>query len=85
MWRKGSPCAVLVGMQTGAATRGNSMEVPQKIKNRTALQSSDSTSGSLSEENRTLIQKDIGTPMFTAGLFSITKTQKQPKCLSIKL
>jgi len=35
MQRKGSPLALLVGMQTGAATLENSMEVPQKTKNRT--------------------------------------------------
>ena len=33
MWRKGNPSALLVGMQTGAATVGNSMEFPQKTKN----------------------------------------------------
>ena len=38
MWRKGNPLALLVGMQTGAATLENSMEVPQKIKNRTTQQ-----------------------------------------------
>ena len=34
MWRKGNTFALLVGMQTGAATMENSMEVPQKITNR---------------------------------------------------
>ena len=33
--RKRISFALLVGMQTGAATLENSMEVPQKIKNRT--------------------------------------------------
>ena len=37
MWRKGNPFALLVGMQTGAATGESSMELPQKIKNRTAI------------------------------------------------
>ena len=32
MWRNGNPLALLVGMQTGAATLENSVEV-QKIKN----------------------------------------------------
>ena len=40
MWRSRNPLALLVGMQTGAATLENSMEVPQKIKNRTTLQPS---------------------------------------------
>ena len=37
MWRKGNPQALLVGMQTGAATVENSMEFPQKTKDGTAL------------------------------------------------
>ena len=36
MWIKGNPLALLVGMQTGAATVEDSMEVPQKAKNRDA-------------------------------------------------
>ena len=32
MWRKGNPSALLVGMQTGAATVEKSMEFPQKTK-----------------------------------------------------
>ena len=43
MQRKGNPLAPLVGMQTGAATLENSMEVPQKAKNRTTLGSSNHT------------------------------------------
>ena len=31
MWRKGNRSALLVGMQTGAATVENSMEFPQNI------------------------------------------------------
>ena len=37
MWRKGNPSALWVGMQIGAATVGNIMEGPPKIKNKTAL------------------------------------------------
>jgi len=37
MWRKGNPLTLLGEMQTGAATLENSMEVPQKLKNRTTL------------------------------------------------
>ena len=35
------------------------------------------------KEPKTLIQKNISTPMFTAALFTITKIWKQPKCPSI--
>ena len=37
MWKKENLSALLVGMQTGATTVGNSMEFPQKTKNGTAL------------------------------------------------
>ena len=37
MLRKRISSALLVGMQTGAGTLENSVEVPQKIKNRTTL------------------------------------------------
>ena len=30
--------------------------------------------------DKTVIQKDTCTPMFTAALFTIAKTWKQPKC-----
>lgn len=33
MWREGSPHALLVGMQTGAAAVADRVEVPQKVKN----------------------------------------------------
>ena len=35
MWGEGNPCALLVGMETGVATVGSSLVIPQKIKNRT--------------------------------------------------
>ena len=34
------------------------------------------------EENKTLIQIDMCTCMFTAVLFTIAEIRKQPKCLS---
>ena len=33
---------------------------------------------------KTIIQKDTCTPVFTVALFTIAKTWKQPKCLSIE-
>ena len=32
MWRRVNPCALLVGMEIGAATMEKSMEFPQKNK-----------------------------------------------------
>ena len=37
MWRKEKPCVVQVAMQIALATLRNSMEFPQKIKNRTII------------------------------------------------
>ena len=35
------------------------------------------------KEPKTLIQKDISTPVFIAALFTVTNIWKQPKCPSI--
>ena len=58
MWRKGNPFALLVGMQTDSATVENIVEVPQKIKNGTALRSRDCTSGNVSEEAQNTNSKE---------------------------
>ena len=49
MWRKGNTFALLVGIQTGAATVDGSMEIPQKVKNESAFWLSDPTSGNISK------------------------------------
>ena len=36
-WRKGNPPTLLVGMEVHVATMENSMEVPQKTKNRNTV------------------------------------------------
>ena len=54
-----------------------------KTKNKTTIWSSNSTPRYISKENKTLIWKDTCTPMFTAVLFTIAKTWKQPKCPSM--
>ena len=53
MWRKGNSFALLVGIQTGVATRENSMEVPQNVKNRTTLQPINCTTRYLPKEYKT--------------------------------
>ena len=37
MWRKGNPCTLLVGMETGAVTMENNTVVPQKLKTWTTM------------------------------------------------
>ena len=44
-------CALLVGMQNDAAAMENSMEVPQKIKNKTTVWSSNPTFGYIFKGN----------------------------------
>ena len=39
--------------------------------------------GIYQKKPKTLIQKNINIPMFTAALFTITKVWKQPKCPSV--
>ena len=58
MWRKGNPLALLVGMQTSAATLENSTEVPQKIKNRITLWPSNCTTRNLSKGYRSAYLKE---------------------------
>ena len=56
MWRKGNSPLLLVGMSAGTATVENSMEVPQKTKNRTTILFSSPTPRHIS--NKTIIQTD---------------------------
>ena len=51
MWTKGNPCALFVEMQIGTVTTENSLEGPQKIKNRTTIWSSYFTSESEVNKN----------------------------------
>ena len=39
--------------------------------------------GIIPKKTKTLIQKNICTPMFIATLFTIAKIWKRPKCLSV--
>ena len=58
------------------------MEVPQKTKNRVATWSGNPTPGRISGKDENSSWKGYITPVFTAALFTIAKTWKQPKCPS---
>ena len=58
----------------------NSMDVPQIIKYKTTMWSSNPTPRHQSRENH--YSKDTCTPVFTAVLYIIAKKWKQPKCPS---
>ena len=83
MWRKGKPSALLVGMQSGAATVGNSMELPQKTKMELPFDLAIPLLGLYPKNSKTPIQKNLCTPMFIAAQFTIAKCWKQPKCPSV--
>jgi len=52
VWKKGNPLTLLVGMQTGTATVDNSVEIPLKTGNRTAIQPSNPTAGHTYQGNQ---------------------------------
>ena len=63
LWRKGNPSTLLVGMQVGAATVENSMELPQKIKNGAAFDPMIPLLGIYPKNPETPIQKNLYTPI----------------------
>ena len=65
-----------LGMQAGAATLENSMEVPQKTKSRTTLRPSNCTTRYLSRGYKNADSKEI------AALSTIAKLWEEPKCPS---
>ena len=79
VWRKGNPLTLLVGMQTSTATMENSVEIPLKTGNRTAVRPSNPTAGHIHTEE-TRIERDTCTPVFITALFIIARTWKQPRC-----
>ena len=80
---KENPSALLVGMQTGAATVENTVEFPQKLKMELPFDPEIPLLGIYLKNPGTQIQKNICTPMFIAALFTIAKIWKQPKCPSV--
>ena len=67
-------------MQAGAATLENSMEVPQKIKNRTTYDPAIALLGVYPRDTDMLFWRGTCTPMFIAALSTIAKVCKEPKC-----
>ena len=67
MWRKGNPLTLSVGMQTSTASMENSVDIPLKTENRTAIWPRNLTAGHTHEGSR--IERDTCNPMFIAALF----------------
>jgi len=72
----GNPHALLMGMQTGAATAENSNEVPRKGKNRTILQSSNHTTRYLLKAYKNTNSKRYRHLDVYSRLFTIAKLWK---------
>ena len=83
MWRNGNPLALLVGMQTGAATLENSAGVPQKLKTDLPYDPAIALLGIYPRDTGVLMHRGTCTPMFIAALSTIAKLWKEPKCPSI--
>jgi len=69
-------------MQTGAVTVENSMEVPQKVKNGTALPSSNCTTRYSPKGHKNTDSKGHLHSNVIAALSTIAKPWKEPKCSS---
>ena len=69
-----------VGMQAGAATLENSMEVPQKTKIELPYDPAIALLGIYPRDIGVLFRRDTCTPMFIAVLLTIAKVWKEPKC-----
>ena len=83
MRRESISFALLVGMQTGAATLENSLEVPQKAKNRNTLRPSNCTTRHLPMGYKCAVLKGHMHPHVVAALSTIAKVWKEPKCPSM--
>ena len=84
VWRKGNLLALLVGMQTGAASLENSMEFPQKVKNRTTYNRANALLDIYPKDTKIQIHWGTFTPMFIAALSTIAKIWKEPNAYRLK-
>ena len=73
MWRNGNPLALLVGIQIGAATLENSVEVPQKLKIDLPYDPAIPLLGIYPRDTGVLMHRGTCTPMFIAALSTIAK------------
>ena len=78
MWRKGNPSALLMGMQTGAATMETVWRFFKKLKIELPYNTAIPLLGFHLNKFKTLIWEDTCIPMFIAALFTVAKIWKQP-------
>ena len=81
VWRKGNPLTLLVQMQTSTAILEKNGEIPlKKLEIELPYDPAILVLNIHTEEHR--IGRDMCTPMFTAALYIIARTWKQPRCPS---
>ena len=83
MQRKGNTFALLVGMQTGAATLENSTEVLKQLKIELPYDPAIALLGIYPRDTGMLFLRGTCTPTFIAALATIAKVWKEPKCPSM--
>jgi hypothetical protein len=81
MWRKRNTLPLLVGLQACTTTLEINFVVPQKIGHITTGRSSKPLLG-LCPEDAPTFNKDTCSSMFTAHLFIIARSWKEPRCPS---
>ena len=72
MCRKGNPHALLVGLKIGVDSVQNSMKFLKKLEVELPYDPETSLLGIYSKKTKTLIQKNICTPMFIVALFTMS-------------
>ena len=83
MWRKGNPSALLVGCRLVQPLWKTVWSYLKKLKMELPFVPVIPLPGICPKKPKTLIQKNVSTPMFTAALFTITKIRRVPKCPSV--
>ena len=81
---KGNPPTLLEGMQAGEASLKNSMEAPQKVKNRATLDPAIALWGIYPKDTDVVKRRGTWTPVFIAAMSTIAKLWKKPRCPSKK-
>ena len=77
VWRKGNPLTLLVGMQSSTASMGNSVDSIKNWKEKCHVTQQSHCWACTLRKPR--IERDTCTPVFTAALFTIARTWKQPR------
>ena len=79
MWRKGNPLTLLVGMQTGAATLENSVEIPRKLKIDLPYDPAIALLGIYPKDTNVVKRRATCTPMFIAAMATVAILWKEPR------